>query len=95
MVILHVELEVIAETVDAILQERDLDFRGASIPFVDSELVDEAFLPFNSDGHQKAPPEARPPIATPPSLRPHGVGSKNARPFNELRHSPYHTRDRK
>src|SRR3972149_1585266 len=70
VVILHMQLEVIGQAVDALRQERDLDLRRAGVPFVESKLLDEALLRFDCDRHSEPPSGAQPPIARPRGPRP-------------------------
>src|SRR5574337_234921 len=86
VMIFHVEFEVIGETVDALREQRDLHFWRAGVPFVESNLFDEAFLPLTGDGHRETPPGASPLIAAPRSPSP-GAGSNPARlPTNPAIH---------
>jgi hypothetical protein len=43
VVILHVDLEVLREVIDALTQQCNLNFRGASIGLMDSELLNDVF----------------------------------------------------
>ena len=44
-------LEVLGQALDVLGQQRDLDFRGACVPLLGRELVDELGLAFCGDGH--------------------------------------------
>src|SRR5262245_28049680 len=69
VVVVLVGLEVVGQPVDALGQERDLNFGRARVAVVCLELLDETLLLLQGQPHAGILPGVPPPIATPPGPR--------------------------
>src|SRR4029450_2885068 len=53
VMVLRMRLEMLREAVDALGQKRNLDLRGAGVPFVSPELLDQALLAVERKCHRE------------------------------------------